>query len=313
MVAMLLSNLINGFLVTGAASYSAATLRLHQINLTAFLGYVGDVEASAVKAQTIRLWLAYLQNDHEARRPAASVKGSQLSPSAVCNYFKSVRALFTWGVSAGVISKNPTAGVDRPRVPAIEPYPLSQKEIKKILDFAVHYYRGGRASSHPMAKRNLALLLLLLDTGLRAGEVCRLNVSDVNLDTADVIVRPFGSGMKSRSRVVPISPRTVRALWVFINSRILENGGSPLFGFTPTSLRKCLWSLGSRSGVPDVHPHRFRYTFAIEYLRNGGDPFTLQRILGHSNLEMVNRYLRVARSDLQLAHLRASPVDRWGL
>jgi integrase/recombinase XerD len=78
-------------------------------------------------------------------------------------------------------------------------------------------------------------------------------------------------------------------------------------------LQKILRKIGNRGGVSNVHPHRFRHTFAIQYLRNSGDPYTLQALLGHSSLDMVKNYLRIAQIDIDTAHRRASPVDNWRL
>ena len=80
-------------------------------------------------------------------------------------------------------------------------------------------------------------------------------------------------------------------------------------------------SLGAKAGVPDCHPHRFRHTFAVNFLRNGGNAYELQTAcpaltgmsLGHSTLEMVKTYLSLADADLENAHKRASPVEKWRL
>jgi len=72
-----------------------------------------------------------------------------------------------------------------------------------------------------------------------------------------------------------------------------------------------LTDLGRKAGIKNAHPHRLRHTFAVEYLRNDGDIFTLQMILGHTSLDMVRHYLQLAKSDTKNAHRRASPADKW--
>lgn len=107
----------------------------------------------------------------------------------------------------------------------------------------------------------------------------------------------------------------VLGLAVVLGALILGGGllfpaanGRPL---TASAVRKKLVALGARADVANSYPHRFRHTFAIQYLRNGGDVFTLQAILGHTTMTMVRRYLHLAASDVEQAHRRASPVDNW--
>ena len=68
------------------------------------------------------------------------------------------------------------------------------------------------------------------------------------------------------------------------------------------------------ANVSNAHPHKFRRTFAVNYLRNGGDAYTLKRIMGHSSLEMLDQYLDGLNDEAASeAHDRASPADRWNL
>jgi len=75
---------------------------------------------------------------------------------------------------------------------------------------------------------------------------------------------------------------------------------------------KLLSRLGKRAGVP-TNPHKFRHTFATNYLRNGGDLLTLQTLLGHTSLEMVQLYARIVAADCAREHEKADPVDNWKL
>jgi len=85
----------------------------------------------------------------------------------------------------------------------------------------------------------------------------------------------------------------------------------PLFELTPNGVRSLMNRLAAASGVKNVHPHRFRHTFAIEYLRNGGDVFTLRDLLGHRGLLVIEHYLKQATTDVEKAHQKASPGDNW--
>ena len=81
---------------------------------------------------------------------------------------------------------------------------------------------------------------------------------------------------------------------------------------TRTDLRHLLTRLGQRAGVAGVHPHRFRHTFAITFLRNGGALAVLKELLGHETLEMSLHYAEIAQQDID-ASVKHSPADKWRL
>jgi len=171
----------------------------------------------------------------------------------------------------------------------------------------------GRVAQRSTGARDKAIIMLMLDTGIRVGELLRLQVGDVNIESGEIHILPFESSIKSRSRTVFVGKATRRVVWMYLSERDDPIPDAHLFDIRYQAIRAMLRRLGERVGVDNVRPHRFRHTFAIQYLRNGGDVFTLQRLLGHSSLEMVRHYLRLADADAEDAHRRASPVDGWGL
>lgn len=251
----------------------------------------------------------------------AFLAAQTVSKKTVLNYHTGLAALWTWAVRFEYASRHVVRQVDPPDPEKREIVPFSEDDIRRILDSLTYtrpYTRPGkRASRHKLvdADRNRAIILLLVDTGLRASELCALKIKDVDFRNRYLV--PFGKGDKER--LVPFSPRTGQAIFNYLVSRKNEPVNSPLFvtsngrPLLRSHLLKLLYAAGRRAGVSDVHPHRFRHTFAICYLRNGGDAYTLQKILGHTTMEMVKTYLALAQIDLDRGHRLASPVENWKL
>ena len=139
----------------------------------------------------------------------------------------------------------------------------------------------------------------------------------VGVRKGEIIIR-VGKGGKGRE--VPFSQSTGQAVVKYLSTRPdRQNPDAPLLIALTGSrldrrrLTNQLATLGKRVGVSDVHPHRFRHTFAITFLRNGGDVFSLQKLMGHESLTTTLRYLALAQVDIEAAHRKASPVDTWRL
>lgn len=244
-----------------------------------------------------------------------------VSNKTLLNYHIALSALWTWAVAEELATEHVIRRVVKPKPEQPDIIPFTELDIRAMLAAigkSRSYHRPGkRETAHtlPNAERHHAMLLLMLDTGIRVTELCNLAIKDCDLKNYRIIV--WGKGAKERQ--IPFSPRTAQVIWRYLAARpnarldeplLASDGGRPLERY---NILHILERIGERAGVSNVHPHRFRHTFAILYLRNGGDPFTLQRILGHSTLTMVNRYLSIAQADLANAHRRASPVDNLRL
>ena len=158
------------------------------------------------------------------------------------------------------------------------------------------------------ARRLNLLVLILLDTGCRITEALTLRVSDVDFD--NMLLTLDGKGRKQR--LVPFSFVLRKALFRFI-ADYRRPGALLLASRTETKLGRRVMlrdvkRLCRRLGFepPARTLHSFRHTFAVNYVRRGGSVFHLQKVLGHSSLEMVRRYANLVTTDLQAVHERVS-------
>jgi len=163
-------------------------------------------------------------------------------------------------------------------------------------------------------QRRLHLLVLfLLDTGCRISEALSLHVSDINFE--DLLVALDGKGRKQR--VVPFSFELRKALFRYVgeferkpDSLLFANQGETMWH--RRNVLRDVKALCSELGFtpPGRTVHAFRHTFAVNYLRRGGSVFHLQKVLGHSTLEMTRRYANLVTADLQAVHERVSLLSR---
>jgi integrase/recombinase XerC len=254
--------------------------------LSTHLGELGG-SLDAVTHTHIRTYLAHLVD-----------KG--LSSATVHTHGRALRAFLNFCKREGLIAESPFDKVRIGRPDRLEKFPYNQADIDKLLAVA--------------DLRDAAIVLTLLDTGMRASECIALNVSD--LDGQRLHVRK-GKGRKARS--VPIGKRTTEAVTAYLAERAPLPATAPLFAsktnrnmdgrLTRSGLRRVLVLLGDAAGVDGVHPHRFRRTFAVWSLSNGMDIFHLQRLMGHEDLETLRGYLALVDSDLRRAHAQFGPVD----
>jgi len=225
-----------------------------------------------------------------------------LADNTVHGAARALRAWLNFCVREELITVSPMAKVKMPkRGTAILPA-LSAADVRALLEAC----KGSR--------RNTALVLCLLDSGLRAAEFVALNVGDVDSITGAVTVR---GGKGNKDRVAYIGARAHKALRRYLLDRPNVQPTDPLWvnqntgdRLTRDGVRVVLRYIAEAANVKHANPHSFRRTFALESLRAGMDLLRLAALMGHTDLAMLRRYLALVEHDLQAAHAAHGPVDR---
>jgi len=229
------------------------------------------------------------------------------NPGGVHAAYRTLRAFFRWIAEEEIMPpewKNPIQKVKAPKVNIDPLEPISLEDVRKLIDTC----QPGSLTG----ERDKSIFLFLLDTGARAQEVCNTNINDIDLNAGSVMIR-YGKGGKSR--MVFMGRKTRRALRSYLRTRqdqspalfISKKDGERL---TYDGLRQLLdrkAALAKLEKKPVLHG--FRRAFALNMLRSGVDIFTLQRLMGHTDLQVLRRYLAQNDEDNLLAHMKGGPVD----
>lgn len=316
-----LRSLVKGYLLTHQTQGSSPnTVAYYRGILTRFLWFAErnkwSDDVRLINEWQIREFLGYVGTETGRWEKVGNGSESSLrksSPRTIHHYYGALRAFFNWMMREGFVKESPLNKVKvqktKPRV--IQPYSL--ETVKKIIQLCdCDYERDAKF----IGSRNKAIVLVLLDSGLRLSELTNMKIQDI--DTEKGWIKVVGKG--SKERIVRIGKAAQKALWRYLmyrgesereevwlseERRPLQSGG----------VQAIIQSLKKRAGINETGAvHRFRHTFALNFLRADRNPFNLQYLLGHSSLEMVKRYTAtMGMEDALKAHEKASPADIMGL
>lgn len=274
---------------------SEETIKYYKKRIGYFITFLDDKDISYLTIDDYNSYALYLKDKKTA-------KNKNLSSATIKTTLNSAKIFIKYCFDKKYLSI--------PLHKDIKPYKqikktvvvLSSEEIEKLLSSQDEYSILGI--------RNLLIISLMLDAGLRVSEVCNLDVSDINKDLG--LIRVFGKGKKER--LVPLTDSIIKYYdkYIFLTSflsgalfRDINTG----FRLTPSGISQILRRIKNEHCFNKLHPHYLRHTFATLFLVNGGDPVHLQIILGHTTLFMTEQYLHIANQMTLNKQKKFSPLS----
>lgn len=267
---------------------SEHTLLAYQVDLEHFLSWLcgklkTDEALFLLSHYHIRDYLSNIVDDYK--------------PSSIARKISAIRSWLNYLVEEGIIKSSPADLIESPKIAKPLPKPITVEEAFTLCDM--------QALDDATDIRSKTICELLYATGIRISELASLDVDDVDLTNR--VVRVFGKGKKER--IVPFHKacKEILAVWIshirpqFLNGQeekalFLGEKGKRIH---PRIVRLCLSELGSKYDInKNMHPHRFRHSFATHMLESGADLRGIQELLGHKSISTTERYM-----DLDLASL----------
>jgi site-specific recombinase XerD len=299
-------------LVLASEGRTAATQRQYMLFERVFLRYLEHRHIKpalpALSVGNVRQALLWYLTQRDPRRTRSGEVAGQT--------FVDIMHLFARFLEReGVLPDDPLRGLRRVKVAKRLRQPFTKSEV-------VALWGACRQSAMPV--RDEALFLLLLDTGMRIGEVCTITLDRLHIEQRNVLVGEHGKGR--RERIVPLGQidrrdggRTLRALRQYLSERPKDaRGGKRLFlgrdhyPLESAGGSQIIERLGKIAGVEDAGPHRLRHTMCTQYLvQYPGDELGLRRIVGHLSKEVLADYVHFSQSIIAERAGSASLAEQW--
>ncbi len=226
-------------------------------------------------------------------------------------HYMSLKVFFNFLYREGLIRENPMSRIERPKIPQREVQSYNRQEVFKLIN--------GFDKTSFIGYRNHTIMTIFFSTGMRRGELTRLLLSDIHFDVN--IIQVIGKGNKQRSIPMSITLRRTLKEYIrkreeyidrmsyYMNSYLLINcKGEPMSPMAVYDVFKVAADRQKITGVR-VSPHTFRHTFAKYFLLNGGDIFSLQKILGHSDIAVTKKYVSLNDKEIRIQNDRYNPLD----
>lgn len=226
----------------------------------------------------------------------AYLRQKDIKNTSIRTYSRAIKVYLRYLFNEGYLLEDVTHNVKYPQADAEMIMPLTAQDVKKI-------------TGSMISPRNRIIFHLMIDCGMRSGEVCRLNKDDVDLEKR--LIR-INNSKNNKSRILPLPDLLknliTKYMWFRFDDSpallVFENQSERITGYVIKNMFTRLKKIN-----PNVHAHLLRHTFATSYIMGGGNLETLRILMGHSNYETTRGYIHLA-NQLELLHYDIYRLDK---